>query len=197
MDSFWFDIKHVKVDVICLLKVKAYCEEFKKIEWKIKRKKLRKMSTSSLIKKLALKRFDEHLLSFKFMYGFSSFCSSKFPDFDVDTLLKISKGGGVFRTGGSVQACQHESVVCDLVKPEELEKEIISSTENTPDIKEKHATVDIRTIATFKRERLKGKFVNNSIIDFLKEIFHMRSLDLCLHSTEGVKVLLLRPILLV
>ena len=181
MDSFWFDIKHVKVDVICLLKVKAYCEEFKKIDWKIKRKKLRKMFTSSLIKKLFLKGFDEHLLFFKFKYDFNSFCSSKFTDFDnLYTLFKINKGGGIFRSGGSGQACQHEAAVCDLEKPEELEKEIISSTENTPDIKEKHATGDIKTIATFKRERLKGKFINNNAIDFLKEIFHMRSLDLCL-----------------
>ena len=153
----------------------------KKIEWKIKRKKLRKMSTSSLIKKLFLKGFDERLLSFKFKYDFNSLCSSKFTDFDnLYTLLKINKGGGVFRSGGSGEACQHEAAVCDLGKPEELEKEIISSTENTPDIEEKHATGDIKTIATFKRERLKRKFINNNAIDFLKEIFHMRSLDLCL-----------------
>ena len=104
---------------------------------------------------LKIKIFDEHLLSFKFKYDFNAFCYSKF----TDLLLEINKGGGVFRTSGSCQVCQHESAVCDLIKSEEWEKEIISSTENAPDINKKHATGNIKNIATFQRERLKGKLV--------------------------------------
>ena len=44
------------------------------------------------------------------------------------------------------------------------ERRKLRSTENTPDIKEKHATGNIKNIATFKRERLKGKFVSNNVI---------------------------------
>ena len=79
--------------------------------------RLRKMSTSSILKKMILKIkiFDEHLLSFKFKYDFNAFCYSKF----TDLLLEINKGGGVFRTSGSCQVCQHESAVCDLIKSEE------------------------------------------------------------------------------
>ena len=115
------------------------------------------MPTSSILKKMILKIkiFDEHLVSFKFKYDFNAFCYSKF----TYLLLEINNGGGVFRTSGSCQVCQHESAVYDLIKSEEWEKEIISSTENAPDINEKHATANIKNIATFQRERLKGKLV--------------------------------------
>ena len=44
--------------------------------------KLRNMSTNSLLKKMFLERFDEHLPFFKFKYDFNAFCYSKFPDFE-------------------------------------------------------------------------------------------------------------------
>ena len=72
------------------------------------------------------------------------------------------------------------------------ERRKLCSTENTPDIKEKHATGNIKNIATFKRERLKRKFVSNNVIYFLRRNLSWRSLDLCLHSTDEVKELLFR-----
>ena len=63
MDIFWCDIKYVELDVNCLLKVKTHFEKLEKIQSKIKRKKLRNMSANSLLKKMVLERFDEHLFS--------------------------------------------------------------------------------------------------------------------------------------
>ena len=63
MDIFWCDIKYVELDVNCLLKVKTHFEKLEKIQSKIKRKKLRNMSANSLLKKMVLERFGEHLFS--------------------------------------------------------------------------------------------------------------------------------------
>ena len=135
MDIFWCDIKSVELDVNCLLKVKTHLDKPEKIQSKIKRKKLRNMSTNSLLKKMVLERFDEHLPFFKFKYDFNAFCYSKFPDFqDLYTLLTMNKGSGVFRTSKSSQSSQDDSVVCDVVKSEGGENEIINSAGNTPDI---------------------------------------------------------------
>ena len=74
----------------------------------------------------------------------------KCPGFEnLYILLTINTGSSVFRTTSSFQACQDESVVCDFVKPEGGENEIISSAENTPDIEEKHGNGNINNIATF------------------------------------------------
>ena len=54
MGIFWYDIKYVEVDVNWLLKVKTHLEKLEKIQSKIKRKKLRKMSTNPLLKKMVL-----------------------------------------------------------------------------------------------------------------------------------------------
>ena len=91
MNIFWCDIKSVELDVNCLLKVKTHLDKPEKIQSKIKRKKLRNMSTNSLLKKMVLERFDEHLPFFKFKYDFSAFCS-KFSDFEnLHTLLTMNK----------------------------------------------------------------------------------------------------------
>ena len=114
MDVNWCGIKYVEFDIY----------------WLIKRKKLRNMSTNSLLEKLVLERFDKQLPFFKFKYDFNVFCYSKFPDFEnLYTLLTINKGTGVFRTSSFSQASQDESAVCDLVKFERggRENEIISS----------------------------------------------------------------------
>ena len=135
MNIFWCDIKDVELDITWLLKVKIHLDKLEKIQSKIKWKKLRNMSTNSLLKKMVLERFDEHLPFFKFKYDFNAFCYSKFPDFqDLYTLLTMNKGGGVFRTSNSSQASQDDSVVCDVVKSEGGENEIINSAGNTPDI---------------------------------------------------------------
>ena len=93
MDIFWCDIKYVELNVNWLLKVKTHLNKLEKIQYKIKRKKLRKMSTASLLKKMVLERFDEHLPFFKFKYDFNAFCYSKFRDFEnLCTLLTVNKG---------------------------------------------------------------------------------------------------------
>ena len=53
-DIFWCDIKCVKVDVIWLLKLNTRLDKLQKILSKIKRKKLRNISTSSLLRKMVL-----------------------------------------------------------------------------------------------------------------------------------------------
>ena len=101
----------------------------------------------------------------KFKYDFNAFCYSKFPDFEnLYTLLRINKGSGVFRTSSSSQASQDESAVCNFVKPEGEQDEIINSAGITPDIKEKHDKGNFSNIA-FKRKRLEGKFVSSNVIN--------------------------------
>ena len=66
MDIFWCYIKYVELDVTWFLKVKTHLNQLEKIQSKIKRKKLRNMSTNSVLKKMVLERFDEHLPFSKF-----------------------------------------------------------------------------------------------------------------------------------
>ena len=77
----------------------------------------------------------------------------------------MNKGSGVFRTSSSSQTSQDESAVCDFVKSEGGENEIISSAGNTPDIEEKHDNGNVNNIATYKGERLEGKFVSSNVIN--------------------------------
>ena len=120
-DIFWCDIKCVELDITWLLKVKTHLDKLEKIQSKIKWQKLRNMSTNSLLKKMVLESFDEHLLFFKFKYDFNAFCYSKFPDSEnLCTLLTINKGRGVFRTSSSSQVSQDESAVFDLVYTENI-----------------------------------------------------------------------------
>ena len=77
----------------------------------------------------------------------------------------MNKGSGVFRTSSSSQAMQDESAVCDFVKSEGGENEIISSAGNTPDIEEKHDNGNVNNVATNKGERLEGKFVSSNVIN--------------------------------
>ena len=46
------------------------------------------------------------------------------------------------------------------------ENEIINSAGNTPDTEEKHGNGNINNIATYKGERLEGKFVSSNVINF-------------------------------
>ena len=140
---------------------------------------------------------------------------------------------------------QDESAVYDFVKSDGEENEIINSAWNNPDVKENYDNGNINTIATYKRERLEGKFVSSNVINLsirnlseaeisllykslkfvptvnkidrtklkteleeygrklsglcgiletMKKHFHMRSLDLSLHSTQGTRILLLNHI---
>ena len=50
IDTFWCHIKYAEVDANWLLKVKTYLDKLEKIQSKIKRKKLKNMSTNSLLK---------------------------------------------------------------------------------------------------------------------------------------------------
>ena len=77
----------------------------------------------------------------------------------------MNKGSGVFRTSSSSQASQDESAICDFVKSEGEENEIISSGENTPNIEEKHDNGNINNIETYIGERLEGKFVSSNVIN--------------------------------
>ena len=129
------------------LKVKTHLDKLEKIQSKIKRKKLRNMSTNSLLKKMVLERFDEHLPFFKFKYDFNAFCYSKFPDFEnFYTILTMNKGSGVFRTSNSSQASQDESAVCYFVKSEGGDNEIINSAGNILLILKKNMTMVISII---------------------------------------------------
>ena len=127
MDIFWCDIKYV-VNVNLLLKVKTHLDKLEKIQPKTKWKKLRNMSSNQLIKKVVLEGFDEDLPFFKFKYDFDAFCYSKFPDSEnLYSLLVKDKVSGVFRTSSSSQPSQDGCAVCDFVKSEEGENDIISS----------------------------------------------------------------------
>ena len=77
----------------------------------------------------------------------------------------MNKGSGVFRISNSSQASQDESAVCDFVKSEGGGNEIIKSAGNTPDVEEKHDIVTINNKATYKGERLEGKFVSSNVIN--------------------------------
>ena len=57
------------------------------------------------------------------------------------------------------------SLVCDFVESEGGENEIINSAGNTPDTEEKHGNGNINNIATYKGERLEGKFVSSNVIN--------------------------------
>ena len=115
---------------------------------------------------MILERFYVQLPFFKLKYDFNVLCYSKFLDFEnLYTLLTINKDSGVFRTSSSSQASQDESAVCDFIKSQQGENEIISSAGNTPDIEEKHDNGNINNIATYKGERLEGKFVSSSVIN--------------------------------
>ena len=58
---------------------KTHFDKLEKIQSKIKRKKLRKISANSLLKKMVLERFEEHLPFFKFKFDFNASYYSKFP----------------------------------------------------------------------------------------------------------------------
>ena len=60
---------------------------------------------------------------------------------------------------------QDESAVYDFVKSDGEENEIINSAWNNPDVKENYDNGNINTIATYKRERLEGKFVSSNVIN--------------------------------
>ena len=80
----------------------------------------------------------------------------------------MNKGSCVFRTSSPSQASQDEYAVRNFATSEGEERgrgenEIISSAENTADIKEKHNNGNINNIATYKGERLEGKFVSRNV----------------------------------
>ena len=81
MGNFWCDISYAEVDAFWLLKVKTNLDKLDKIQLKIKRKELRKISANSLLNKMVLEGFDEHLSFFKFKFDFNAFCYSEFSDF--------------------------------------------------------------------------------------------------------------------
>ena len=61
IDIFWCDIKYIEADVIWLLKDKTHHDKLGKIQSKTQWKKSRKMSTNSILKKMVLVRFNEHV----------------------------------------------------------------------------------------------------------------------------------------
>ena len=88
----------------------------------------------------------------------------------------MNKGGGVFRTSSPSQASQDEYAVHSFVTSEGEERgrgenEIISSAENTADIKDKHNNGNTNNIATYKGERLEDKFVSRNVSSKWKSPF--------------------------
>ena len=77
----------------------------------------------------------------------------------------MNKSSGAFRASSSSQASQDESSVCDFVKSDGGENEIINNAGNTPDIKEKHNNNNTNNIAKYRGERLEGKFVSGNVIN--------------------------------
>ena len=59
-------------------------------------------------------------------------------------------------------------MVWDSAKCKGGENEIVSSVGDTPDSAEKHDNGNINNIATYKRDRLKGKFLNRNVINLLR-----------------------------
>ena len=229
------------------LKVKTHVDKLEKIQSKIKRKKLRNMSTNSLLKKMVLERFDEHLPFFKVKYDFNVFCYSKFHDFEnLCTLHSMIRVAVFLELVVLLKLASMSLRFVILLSLRGVENEIINSAGNTPDIVEKHDNGNINNIATYKGERLEGKFVITNVINLsrnlsepeisllskglkfvptankidraklktelkrmgqnsglcailetMKNHFHIRSLDLSLHSTQGTRTLLLKYILVV
>ena len=96
----------------------------------------------------------------------------------------MNKGSGVFRTISSSQASQDESAVCDFVKSEGEENEIISSAGNTPNIEEKHDNGNINNMATYIGERLEDKFVSSNVINLSRRNLSEAEISLL---SEGLK----------
>ena len=137
---------------------------------------------------MVLERFDEHLPFFIFKYDFNAFCYSKLPDFEnLYTLLTMNKSNGIFRTSSSSQASQGESAVGDFVKSEVGENEITSSAGNTPDIEEIHDNGNINNIATYKGERLEGKFVSSNVINLSRRNLSEAEIFLLSKGLKSIK----------
>ena len=88
----------------------------------------------------------------------------------------MHKGSSVFRTSSPSQASQDEYAVCDFVTSEGdgvgvVENEITSSAENTADTEKIHDNGNISNIATYKGERLEGKFVSRNVSSKRKSPF--------------------------
>ena len=81
----------------------------------------------------------------------------------------MNEGSGVFSTSSSSQASQDEYTVCNFVTSEG--GRVISSAENTADIEEKHDNANINNIATYKGERLEGKFISRNVSSKRKSPF--------------------------
>ena len=81
----------------------------------------------------------------------------------------MNKSSSVFRTSSSSQASQDEYAVCNFATSEG--GGVISSAENTADIEEKHDNGNINNIATYKGERLEGKFVSRNVSSKWKSPF--------------------------
>ena len=146
------------------LKVKTHLDKLEKIQSKIKRKKLRNMSTNSLLKKMVLERFDEHLPFFKVKYDFNVFCYSKFHDFEnLYTLLSMIRVAVFLELVVLLKLASMSLRFVILLSLRGVENEIINSAGNTPDIVEKHDNGNINNIATYKGERLGGKFVSSNL----------------------------------
>ena len=151
---------------IVVYKVKTHLDKLEKIQSKIKRKKLRNMSTNSLLKKMVLERFDEHLPFFKVKYDFNVFCYSKFHDFEnLYTLHSMIRVAVFLELVVLLKLASMSLRFVILLSLRGVENEIINSAGNTPDIVEKHDNGNINNIATYKGERLESKFVSSNVIN--------------------------------
>ena len=77
----------------------------------------------------------------------------------------MNKGSGVFKSSSSSQVSQNESAVCDFVKPEWGENEIIISAGNTRDTEEKHDKGNINNVTTYNGQRSESEFVSTNVIN--------------------------------
>ena len=104
------------------------------------------------------------------------------------TLPMMNKGSGVFRTSRSSQASQDEPSVCDFVESEVGENEIINSAEKTLDSEEKHDNDNIINTATYKGERLEGKFVSINVINLSRRNLSEAEISLLSRALKFVPI---------
>ena len=104
------------------------------------------------------------------------------------TLPTMNKGSGVFRTSRSSQASQREPSVCDFVESEVGENEIINSAEKTLDSEEKHDNDNVINTATYKGERLEGKFVSINVINLSRRNLSEAEISLLSRALKFVPI---------
>ena len=175
-DDFGQLIRKTKVNVNYLLKLRFHLDRVENKQQKIKLKKLRSLSPSSVYKKLLIERFYEHLPHFRFKLDFVKFCNSNIEEFEnlfniltLDNMPGfIEKNKAPFNSVENLVVNRHlyldfennerEEVLsaCDFVSGE-------LSEDDSNDSKVAQETDDNRV--KLRDNRLEGKFVSKNAIN--------------------------------